>query len=93
MKKMMIYNLLFIIATVFTGCGGDDNDEPLSITISCSQESIEAPAAGGSYNVSVSTTGKEWGAYPNGEFIKVSTDGSLSQKGSITVAVAENPYT
>ena len=93
MKKMIIYNLLFIIATVLTGCGGDDNDEPLSITISCSQESIEAPATGGSYTVSVSTTGKEWGAYPNGEFIKVSTDGSLSQKGSITVTVAEKPYT
>ena len=94
MKKMIIYNLLFAIAAVLTGCGGGDDDPtPPSITITAAPEQIEAPAAGGSYTVNVTTTGKEWGAYADGEFIKVSTEGSLSQKGSIKVTVAENPYT
>ena len=91
---MLIYNLLFTIAAVLTGCGGGDDDStPAAITITASPEQVEAPAAGGSYTVSVSTTGKEWGAYADGEFIKLSTDGTLSQKGSITVTVAENPFT
>ena len=94
MKKMIIYNLLLTIAAVLTGCGGGDDDAtPAAITITASPEQAEAPAAGGSYTVSVSTTGKEWGAYADGEFIKISTDGTLSQKGSITVTVAENPFT
>lgn len=94
MKKMIVYNLLFTIAAVLTGCGGGDDDAtPAAITITASPEQVEAPAAGGSYTVSVSTTGKEWGAYADGEFIKLSTDGTLSQKGSITVTVAENPFT
>ena len=95
MKKMIIYNLLFTIAAVLTGCGGGDNDEPTppAITITAAPEQIDAPAAGGSYTVNVTTTGKEWGAYADGEFIKVFTEGSLSQKGSIKVTVAENPYT
>ena len=79
MKKMIIYNLLLTIAAVLTGCGGGDDDAtPAAITITASPEQVEAPAAGGSYTVSVSTTGKEWGAYADGEFIKISTDGTLT---------------
>ena len=79
----------------FTGCGGssDDDPQPATVSITASPESVSAPAAGGSYTISVTTTGKEWGAYADADFITLQTQNTTSQTGSVTVVVPANPYT
>lgn len=91
----MIYSLIISLAVAFTGCGGgdDDNNTNQTVSVTVSKESIEVPVEGGSYTLDVSTTGKEWGAYAEGDFIAVTTRNSASQKGTLVIDVAENPYT
>ena len=92
MKRLMFHTLLLSFAAVFCGCGGGgDGDEPSTIVITTSPESIEAPADGGTFFVSVKTTGKEWGAYANGDFITVTSENTTSATGTITVNVTANP--
>ena len=96
MKRNMLNTLLLSLAVVLTGCGGsDDNDDPqpAAVNITVSQESIDIPAEGGSYNISVTTTGKEWGAYAETDFISIDTRNTTSQTGTLTVSVKENPNT
>ena len=95
MKNLMLYSFLFTLAVALWGCGGSDNDDPqpASVNITASQESINAPAEGGTYTVNVTTTGKEWGAYADADFISVETKNATSQQGSVTVTVKENPTT
>ena len=84
------------LAVAFTGCGGsDDNDDPqpAAVTITVSQESIAAPADGGTYTVNVTTTGKEWGAYADQDFITVDTKNTVAQSGTLMVTVPANPTT
>ncbi len=84
------------LAVALTGCGGsDDNDDPqpAAVTITVSQESIAAPADGGNYTINVSTTGKEWGAYSDQDFITVETKNTVAQSGTLTVTVPANPTT
>jgi len=84
------------LAVALTGCGGsDDNDDPqpAAVTITVSQESIAAPAEGGTYTVNVTTTGKEWGAYADQDFITVDTKNTVAQSGTLTVTVPANPTT
>jgi len=91
---IMLFGYILTLAVALTSCGGSEDDPiPAAITISVQPEKIDAPASGDSYTIGVETTGQEWGAYANGEFIQISTDGTLSKKGSIVVTVAENPYT
>ena len=90
----MLYTLLLSLAAVLWSCGGDGKDEPTpAINITVSQESISVPANGGQYSINVTTTGKEWGAYTNQDFITFDTKNTLSQSGSITITVAANPLT
>ena len=91
----MLNTLLICLAAVLTGCGGSDNDDPqpASVTITLSPESITAPADGGTYTVSVTTTGKEWGAYSEQDFITVTTKNTVTQSGTLTVMVPANPTT
>ena len=92
MKRLMFHTLLLSFAAVLCGCGGGgDGDEPSTIVITTSPESIEAPADGGTFFVSVKTTGKEWGAYANGDFITVTSENTTSATGTITVNVSANP--
>ena len=92
MKRLMFHTLLLSFAAVLCGCGGGgDGDEPSTIVITTSPESIEAPADGGTFFVSVKTTGKEWGAYANGDFITVTSENTTSATGTITVNVTANP--
>ena len=92
MKKLMFHTLLLSFAVALCGCGGGGNgDEPGAIVITASPESIDAPADGGTFFVSVKTTGKEWGAYANGDFITVTSENAASATGTITVKVAANP--
>ena len=91
----MLYTFLLSLAAVVCGCGGSDNDDQLPSTanITLSQESIEAPAEGGTYTINVNTTGKEWNAYTDQEFIIVGAKNTAAQTGTLTVAVPANPTT
>ncbi len=92
----MLYSFMLSLAVALTGCGGsDDNDDPqpAAVTITVSQESIAVPADGGTYTINVSTTGKEWGAYTDQDFVIVDTKNTLAQSGSLTVTVPANPTT
>ena len=89
----MIHTLLFAFAVaLFGGCGGS-GDEPKSATITVSQESINVPADGGTYTINVTTTGKEWGAYADQDFITIDMKNTVSQSGTLTVTVPANPMT
>ena len=91
----MLYTFLLSLAAVVCGCGGSDNDDPLpsTVNITLSQESIEAPAEGGTYTINVNTTGKEWNAYADQEFIIVGAKNTAAQTGTLTIAVPANPTT
>ncbi len=91
----MLHTFLLSLAAVVCGCGGSDNDDPLpsTVSITLSQESIEAPAEGGTYTINVNTTGKEWNAYADQEFIIVGAKNTAAQTGTLTVAVPANPTT
>ena len=85
---------LLLSAMSMMACGGSD-DEPTTTTISitASPETIAAPTVGGSYSINVTTTGKEWGAYSNDEWIKVVANGTTTASGTVSITIAENPYT
>ena len=91
----MLYTLLLSLTVALWGCGGDGNDEtqPGKLAITVSQESIAVPADGGTYTVNVTTTGKEWGAYTQQDFIIIDTRNTTSQSGSLTITVPANPTT
>ena len=91
----MLSTLLLSLTVALWGCGGDGKDEPqpAAVTITVSQDNIAVPASGGTYTISVTTTGKEWGAYTDKDFIVIDAQNTMSQSGSITVTVAANPLT
>ena len=94
MKRLMFNTLLLSLAVALWGCGGSDDDlQPAAVTITVSQEAISIPAEGGAYNVNIATTGKEWGAYADADFIVVETKNTASQAGTLTVTVNANPTT
>ena len=96
MKRFMLNTFLLSLAVALWGCGGsDDNDEtqPVTVSITVSQESISASADGGTYTINVSTTGKEWGAYADQDFISLETKNTVAQTGTLTVRVPANPTT
>ena len=90
----MLNSVLLSLAVALWGCGGSDNDDPQpTVSITVSQESISVPDAGGTYTVSVSTTGTEWNAYADKEFISVDAKNTVAQSGTLTVTVPANPTT
>ena len=96
-QKMTFLSILWSLL-VLTACGGSDDDgggsnAPSAITITVSPETVNSPATGGSYTISVSTTGAEWGAYPDSEWIKTSVTGSNTSKGSVSVTISANTGT
>ena len=94
MKRFVLSTLLLSLTVALWGCGGDGNDEPApAATINVSQENISVPASGGEYTINVTTTGKEWGAYANKDFIVIDAKNTTSQSGSVTITVAANPLT
>ena len=95
MKRFMLNTFLLNLAVALWGCGGSDSDDlpPVSVSITVSQASINAPAEGGTYIISVTTTGKEWGAYADKDFIKFDMKNSAAQSGTLTVTVPANPNT
>ena len=95
MKRFMLNTFLFSLAVALWGCGGSDNDDPqpAAVSITLSQTNVTAPAEGGRYTINVTTTGKEWGAYADQEFITVETKNTVAQTGTMTVTVPANPTT
>ena len=70
----MLNTLLLSFAVALTGCGGSDDDpQPAAVSITVSQESIAVPADGNTYTINVTTTGKEWGAYADQDFVTIDT--------------------
>ena len=95
MKRFMLNTFLLSLAVALWGCGGSDNDDPQPavVSITLSQTSIAVPAEGGRYTINVSTTGKEWDAYADQEFITVDAKNTVAQTGTLTVTVPANPTT
>ena len=94
MKRFMLNTFLLSLAVALWGCGGSDNDDPQpTTTITVSQESISVPDAGGTYTISITTTGKEWNAYADQDFITVEAKNTVAQSGTLTVTVPANPTT
>ena len=95
MKRFMLYTFLLTLAVVLWGCGGSSDDDSTVVTVSltASPETVNAPAAGGTYTISVNTTGQEWGAYAEGDFFSYTTQNTTSRTGTLTVKIPENPYT
>ena len=91
----MLHTLLLSITVALWGCG-DSEDDPqpaTSVTITVSQENIDVPSFGGTYDINVTTTGKEWGAYADQDFIVVNTKNAVAQSGTLTITVGANPIT
>ena len=92
MKRYMLSSMLLSLAVAFTGCGGGGDDpKPVEVSITVSPESISAPAEGGTFTVSVTTTGKEWGTAMSDEFFTVKAENTAAQTGSLTITVPANP--
>ena len=91
----MLNTFLLSLAVALWGCGGSDNDDPqpAAVSITLSQTSIAVPVEGGRYTINVSTTGKEWDAYADQEFITVDAKNTVAQTGTLTVTVPANPTT
>ena len=91
MMKYLIMTLC--VGAILVACGGDDEDKKKTdtINITCQPETLAAPAEGGTYTIDVTTTGKEWGAFTESEWIEVTANNTLTQKGSVTVKVQANP--
>ena len=87
----MFNTILLSLTVALWGCGGSGDDpEPDAPTITTSMEAINAPATGGNYTINVTTTGKEWGVYTEGDFVKVTANYTSN---SVSVTVDENPNT
>ena len=92
MKRYMLNSMLLSLAVAITGCGGSGDDpKPVEVSITVSPEAISAPAEGGTYTVSVTTTGKEWGTAMSDEFFTVKAENTAAQAGSLTITVPANP--
>ena len=91
----MLNTFLLSLAVALWGCGGSDNEdpEPAAVSITLSQTNIAVPVEGGRYTINVSTTGKEWDAYADQEFITVDAKNTVAQTGTLTVTVPANPTT
>ena len=90
----MLYTLLLSVTALLWGCGGDGKDEPQpAVNITVSQDNIALTAMGGTTVINVTTTGKEWGAYADQEFITLDAKDMTSTSGTLTVIVPANPLT
>ena len=87
---------MLLMATMLVACGGDDASDGggggsgSSTTITVSQSDIAVTATGGTFTVNVTCTGREWSAYSDNEWLKVTVEGSTSQTGSITLTASAN---
>ena len=94
MKKSMIYSFLMICGITLAGCSTDKYNEPEShapnATISPSIQAVNAPEDGETVTINVTTTAKEWNAYTNDSWIKVSATNTNTSSGIITATILKN---
>ena len=94
---MIINSILLSLAVALMGCGGGDDDNSSgggnAVTITVQPASLDFSAEGGTYNIAVTTTGKEWGAYADAGWVTVSTANTTKQQGTVTVTAEANPTT
>ena len=89
---MLINSILLSLAVAFSGCGGSGDDpKPAEVVLIVSPESISAPTEGGTFTVSVSTTGTEWGVAMGEDFFTVKAQNTAAQAGTLTITVPANP--
>ena len=93
--QMVLCMAMLLMATMLVACGGDDASDGgggsgSSTTITVSQSDIAVTATGGTFTVNVTCTGREWSAYSDNEWLKVTVEGSTSQTGSITLTASAN---
>ena len=92
MKRFMLNSILLSLAVALWGCGGGDDDpQSLPVSITVSPETVNAPAEGGTYTVSVTTTGNEWGVAMGENFFTVKSQNTAAQAGTLTITVPANP--
>jgi len=87
--------LILLVCVPLTACSGSDDTNAVqpTITVTTSVENVNAPQDGSTYLVDITTTGKDWGAYSENDFITISTQNTTSQSGVLTIVVAANPMT
>lgn len=94
MKKMFIYSILMACSGMFASCDSDTYNMPgeaaPNATITVNQESIAVSDEGGVYTLQVQTSGADWNAYSNNDWISVTTENTAAQSGTVTVTVPEN---
>ena len=82
MQKLLINTFMLVLTVLLWGCGGDSSNDttpPSPVSITLSQELIDATEDGGTFTITVNTTGSEWGAYADKDFINLSTANTLGQ--------------
>ena len=88
----MLNSVLLSLAVALWGCGGSEDDpQPVAASITVSPETVNAPAEGGTYIVTVSTTGQEWGVAMGDDFFSIKTQNTAAQAGTLTITVPANP--
>lgn len=92
MRKTKFLLLFTLMVTLLAACSSDSDDTAVEVvTINCSPTTIDAPAQGGTYALSVSCTGREWTAFSDDrEWIAVSVSGSTSSQGTVSVTLKPN---
>jgi len=93
MKARMLLSIITTTMLTLCGCGGSDDSDPqeTAYDITVSTESISVPSEGSTYVIDVSTTGLEWAAYTDADFIEMTSTNTASKKGKIDVTIEENP--
>lgn len=88
--------LLLCVATACNSDDGHDTPDVGDIVLTCSPQSIDAPATGGTYTLSVACSRGEWTAFASDDsraWMTVGVAGSISTEGTVTVTVAANTGT
>lgn len=88
-SNLLLLFFLFLSLTACGGNGGGDNNVATS-ALTASPSSIDCEAGGGTFSIAVADAPKEWRAYSEDNWIKVSSTGTTSKSGSVSVTVEAN---
>lgn len=88
-SNLLLLFFLFLSLTACGGNGGGDNNVATS-ALTASPSSIDCEAGGGTFSIAVADAPKEWRAYSEDNWIKVSSTGTTSKSGAVSVTVEAN---
>ncbi|HCC87029.1 MAG TPA: hypothetical protein DEQ17_01980, partial [Prevotella sp.] len=74
-SNLLLLFFMFLSLTACGGNGGGENNVATS-TLTASPTNIDCPASGGTFSVAVTDAPKEWRAYTEDSWIKVSSTGT-----------------